>query len=97
LLLLLPREIPESRSVLGETQYVVHIVRLRHFDDKMEESNSRFVGSGVKQFRQRIQCESTSVASIASLKKLLHQQVKKQQKRECALMLAIYTDKKVIE
>jgi len=69
LLLLLPGEIPERRSVLGETQYVVHIVRLRHFDDEMEESNSRFVGSGVEQFRQRIQCKSARVASIASLQK----------------------------
>lgn len=51
LLLLLPGEIPERRSVLSETQYVVHIVRLSHFDDEMEESNSRLVGSGVEQFR----------------------------------------------
>lgn len=51
LLLLLPGEIPERRSVLSETQYVVHIVCLSHFDDEMEESNSRLVGSGVEQFR----------------------------------------------
>lgn len=69
LLLLLPGEIPERRSVLSETQYIIHIVRLRHFDNEMEESNSRFVGSGIEQFGQRVQCEPARVAGIASLKK----------------------------
>lgn len=49
LIISLPGQIPQSRSVLRKTQYVVRIA-LGHFNDEMEKSHSRLVSSGVKQF-----------------------------------------------
>lgn len=59
-------QISQSRSVLRETQYIV-FVGLRHFDDKVQKSNSGFVRPSIEQFGQCVQCKSTRIAVVASL------------------------------